>query len=89
MRELDMTSVFFSKTDQLFLQSLLFRKMLLWDELNSIVRPQLIDIPLLGIFSRAYQMRASKYGGCFSSYYQRRGVLTHLGSGLICGNLQS
>ena len=56
MQELDMTSVFFSKTDRLFLQSLLFRQTLLRDELNSIVRPQLIDIPFLGIYARACQM---------------------------------
>ena len=89
MQELNVAGIFFSKTDWLFLQSLLFRKTLLWDELNSIVRLQLIDIPLLGIFARACQMKASGDGGYLSSYYRRRSVLIHLGSGLICGGFQS
>ena len=89
MRELDMASIAFSKTDWLLLQSLLVRQTLLLDKLNSVVRPQLIDIPLLGTSARACQMRASGDGCYLSPCYRRRGILIHLSSGLICGGFRS
>ena len=89
MRELDMTSIFFGKTDWLSLQSLLFRYVLLWDKLDSVVRPQFVDVSFLGTSARACQMRASRNGGYLSSYYWRRDVMTHLDSGRICWDFWS